>query len=62
MNWITYTADDEEPDCMQCDHVCGWIWTDYKGKKHDNCSEQCGAEHGWNGYKRTERCDLNELL
>ena len=51
---ISYTADDEEPDCMKCDHVCGWILIDNKGQKHDNCAEHCGAEHGWNGYKRTE--------
>lgn len=51
---VIYTADNEEPDCMKCDHVCGWFWTDYKGQKHDNCAEHCGVEHGWNGYQRTE--------
>lgn len=55
MNYkITYTVNNEEPNCMQCDHVCGWVWADYKGKTHDNCAEHCGAEHGWQGYQRTE--------
>lgn len=39
-----YTADHEEPDCMRCDHVCDPC---------EFCGENCGAEHGWNGYKRT---------
>ena len=51
---IAYTADDEEPDCMKCYHVCGWVYKDYKGKFHDGCAEHCGAEREWNGYRRTE--------
>ena len=54
---VIYTADNEEPDCMKCDHVCGWTWTDRTGKLHDYCSEKCGAEHYWNGYERTESED-----
>lgn len=41
---IAHTADDEEPDCNRCEHVCG----DY------DCESLCGAEHGWSGYKRIE--------
>ena len=47
-----YNADDEFPDCNQCDNM-------------DNCDGgivgkdsafqiKCGAEHGWNGYRRFE--------
>lgn len=45
MKTIIYTADDEDPDCMRCDH-CGC--DDYL------CITQCGAEHAWNGYERIE--------
>lgn len=41
---VVYTADDEEPDCGQCDNICG---TD------EFCTKCCGAEHYWNGYSRT---------
>ena len=51
---LIYTADDEEPECIQCEHVCGYTWTDYKGKVHDRCSESCGPEHGWVLYRRVE--------
>lgn len=40
-----YTVDDEEPNCGNYDNVnmpCAW------------CGKNCGAEHGWFGYKRTE--------
>lgn len=41
-----YTADDEEPVCTRCDNMnIPYTW----------CERYCGAEHGWNGYKRTER-------
>lgn len=40
---IIYTADDEMPDCGQCDNCCN----DFE------CSKLCGAEKGWNGYQRT---------
>ncbi len=39
-----YTADDEEPKCMRCDHCCG----------SDKICEKCGAEHWWANYRRTE--------
>lgn len=39
-----YTADDEMPDCMCCDRC---------DSKFD-CRNECGAEHGWYGYRRTE--------
>lgn len=41
--WV-YTADDEEPKCMRCDHVCG---------SQDRC-DKCGPEHWWRYYQRTE--------
>ena len=50
--YIEYTADDEMPSCMQCDHV-------FDDKF--NCEKFCGAEHGWWGYRRTERIDLDKL-
>ena len=33
---VIYTADDEEPDCMTCDHCEGSVL----------CKE-CGPKHGW---------------
>jgi hypothetical protein len=44
---IIYTADDEMPDCMNCVHC----------DEDFDCSRNCGAEHGWYGYKRIERLD-----
>lgn len=44
-NLKIYTADDEEPKCDMCDHVCDsdkW------------CMENCGSSNGWAGYQRTE--------
>lgn len=41
---VTYTADNEEPECGRCDHF---------GDDFDCCSS-CGSEHGWYGYIRTE--------
>ena len=41
---IIYTADDEMPDCLNCDRC---------DSKYD-CSRYCGAPRGWNGYRRTE--------
>lgn len=42
---IEYTADDEEPKCGECDNV----------QMPDKwCVENCGANNGWNGYRRTE--------
>ena len=42
---FTYTADSEEPDCGRCDHICD---------SDKYCIKNCGAEHGWSGYERTE--------
>lgn len=39
-----YTADDEEPVCGMCDHFCD----------NFDCSNQCGPDYYWNGYRRTE--------
>lgn len=42
---VCYTADNEEPDCGRCDHVCD----------SDNlCMDYCGPEHGWARYVRTD--------
>lgn len=48
METIIYTADDEEPNCNRYDHCCD----------EDYCLKQCGAEHGWNGYERIERLEV----
>lgn len=45
-----YTANDEEPNCLRCDHVCD---------RYD-CCNLCGSEHWWNGYIRTERVLITE--
>lgn len=43
-NFIVHTADDEEPNYNRCDNAdCEYL-----------CIHSCGAEHGWNGYERTE--------
>lgn len=44
---IIYTTDDEMPDCMNCEHCDG----------NFDCVRNCGAEHGWWGYKRIVRAD-----
>lgn len=46
--YIEYTADDEMPDCGQCDHVCDGF----------NCEKCCGPEHAWCGYRRTVRVEV----
>ena len=51
---VVYTAEHEEPDCGVCDHQCDNCYTDRYGDIHDKCVEQCGAEHGWHDYQRTE--------
>lgn len=46
--YVTYNADDEEPSCKRCDHICDsdkW------------CMGNCGGGNGWNGYERTERVE-----
>lgn len=44
---IVHNADDEEPDCCQCDFCC---------VDTNNC-DFCGPEYGWAWYKRTEILD-----
>lgn len=39
-----YTAEDEMPDCGECDHICDAF----------DCRKLCGPKHGWAGYRRTE--------
>lgn len=39
-----FTADNEFPDCGQCDHVCDDM---------EYCNK-CGPEYGWANYRRTE--------
>lgn len=40
-----YTADDEEPKCGTCDHICD---------SDEWCQKYCGGANSWNGYVRTE--------
>ena len=42
---IEFTADDEDPDCMNCDHC--------ENATYNFCMNNCGPEYGWSGYKRT---------
>ena len=46
--YVTYTADDEDPKCDRCDNA------DMPCKY---CMEHCGAEHAWLGYSRTEKVE-----
>lgn len=46
-----YTADEEMPDCGKCDH----LGDDF------NCGRLCGAEHGWWGYRRTEKVNQDTI-
>ena len=39
-----YNADNEEPKCGRCDNV---------NNPYEWCTKYCGANNGWNGYKRT---------
>lgn len=49
---VIYTADDEEPDCLMCDHC----------QSSDLCGE-CGPEHGWHYYRREEqKFEMNRLV
>lgn len=45
-DYITYTADDEEPDCMLCENA---------NADDRFCKNNCGAEHGWSCYMRKEQ-------
>jgi hypothetical protein len=40
-HYVLYSADDEMPNCMSCDHIDNF-----------DCVKFCGAEHGWYGYAR----------
>ena len=47
---IQYTADDEEPECRNCDNQDG-----------QKVCENCGPEYGWAGYIRSDlEIDENE--
>ena len=48
---IIYTAEDEMPDCLNCD----------KCDSNYDCSKYCGAPRGWSGYRRTEYVNQNDL-
>ena len=49
---VIYTADDEEPDCMICDHCDGSVL----------CKE-CGPEHGSPYYRREEQnSEMSKLV
>ena len=41
--YVIYTADDEDVNCGQCDNCT----------ENVDCSKFCGAEHWWQGYRRT---------
>lgn len=46
--YIVFTADDEMPDCMECNYC-------------DDCDgKYCGSEYGWARYERTERIDAED--
>ena len=44
-DYIVLTADDEDPICDRCDNC---------NNTYEYCSQNCGAENWWNGYKRTD--------
>lgn len=45
--FISYTADEEEPNCLECDSCTSGY----------GCS-MCGPEYGWNGYIRTVKVEV----
>lgn len=45
MTKYIYTADEEIPNCNRCDNASEELF---------DCEKYCGAEQGWNGYRRTE--------
>lgn len=47
---MVFTADDEMPDCLECD-FCDYC---------DN-GKYCGPEYGWARYKRTERLEKKNV-
>lgn len=42
---VTYTADDEEPQCNRCDNL---------DNSDKFCMKNCGGANWWKGYIRTE--------
>ena len=42
---FVYTADNEEPDCMQCEHVCD---------SYEKFCSKCGPKYYWYNYVRIE--------
>ena len=48
MGLIWYTADHEEPNCMNCIHL---------GRGEACCVNNCGAEHSWSHYLRMVHSD-----
>ena len=51
-NCVIYTADDEEPGCMMCDHGEGSVL----------CKE-CGPKYGWHYYRREEQnSEMSKLV
>lgn len=50
MVYDVYDADNEEPICERCDHCCDGF----------DCWNMCGAEHGWFGYRRTEKREVDK--
>lgn len=48
---VKHTADDENPDCMCCDHVCS----------DSNTCQYCGPKFGWARYVRTEKVSVNDV-
>jgi len=54
---IMYTADDEEPDCMNCDRMpecTGGVIEITCGEHKKDPDFHCGSDWGWNDYQRTE--------
>lgn len=49
---VIYTADDEEPNCIMCDHGEGSVLCD-----------ECGPEHWWHYYERKEQdSEMSRLI
>lgn len=50
--FIERTANDEEPMCRFCDNI---------NNTDRWCMENCGGANFWNGYRRTEKIEDNEV-
>lgn len=48
---IEYTADHEEPLCHRCDNAT---------MQDEFCEINCGSEHCWFCYRRTEKIEIGE--